>query len=61
MCLQVRTAQAQRVGDAASTSFMVATKERNLKVRCDSGDTQGWMDAINELAQEARGRDARVF
>jgi hypothetical protein len=59
--INIRTAQAQRVGDESSTSFLVATKDRNLKVRCDTGDTQGWLDAVNELAQEARARDARVF
>lgn len=59
--LNIRTAQAQRIGNQSSTMFLVATKDRNLKVRCDTGDTQGWLDAINELAQEARARDSRVF
>lgn len=59
--LNIRTAQAQRIGNETSTSFLVATKDRNLKVRCDTGDTQGWLDAVNELAQEARARDSRVF
>lgn len=59
--LNIRTAQAQRIGNDTSTSFLVATKDRNLKVRCDTGDTQGWLDAVNELAQEARARDSRVF
>ena len=34
--VKIRTAQAQKIGDEMSTTFLIATKDRNMKVRCDS-------------------------
>ena len=60
--VKIRTAQAQKIGDELSTTFLIATKDRNMKVRCDShAGTAEWISMINTTAREARARDARVF
>jgi hypothetical protein len=44
-----------------SAEFLINTRDRNLQLRSVDGTQNRWIETINQIAEEARNRDTRVF